>query len=134
MSERENCIKRKTIGNDCVELVYVETDSKGVYVIKEMMDKEKNTIKRIKDVILDFPIEIIKMKTIKEFDSPYGEYDQRIYRINIDGVEYIKNIRETRALIQKKVGKQPFYTKYGFKFKSYINVALRSQERKLEGK
>lgn len=132
MSERENWIKKTTIGNDCVELVYVEIDKMGVYVVKETMTRDGTLKEKKRDIVLDFPIEMIEMKPIKELNSPYGEYNQRIYRININGTEYIKNIRETRALIQKKVKKQPFYTKYGYKFKAYINIALRSQERKIE--
>ena len=132
MAKEEDWIKSKQIGNDCVELCYVETDKTGVYVIKQTMDKDRNIIKRIKDVILDFPIEIIEMKTIKELGSPYGKYGQRIYRISINGKESISTVKQARLLIQKKVRKWPFYSKYGFKFRAYIRMALWSQEKKLE--
>ena len=129
MAKKEDWIRKVMLNNDCVEICYVETDKTGVYVIKQTMDKDRNIIKRIKDVILDFPIELLEMKRIKEFDSPYPKYE---YRINIDGKEYVDSVKQIRSLIQKKVVKQPFYSKYGFKFRDYIRIALYSQEKKLE--
>ncbi len=132
MAKEEDWIKRKPIGNDCVEIYYVETDKTSVYVIKETMDKDGNTVKRIKDIILDFPIELLEIKRIKDLDSPYGKYGGYIYRINIDGKEYKNSLKQIHLKILKKVSKQPFHSKYGFKFRDYIRIALRSQEKKLE--
>lgn len=134
MVKEKDWIKSKPIGNDCVEIYYVETDNTGVYVIKETMDQNGTTKEKKRDVILNFPIELLGMKIIKEFGSPYGEYNELVYRINIDGKEYIDTLKQIRLLIQKKVVKQPFYSKYGFKFRDYIRIAFRSQEKKLEMK
>lgn len=131
MNPKEDWIKKTTLGNDCVELVYVETDNKGAYVIKETMDRNGTTKEKKKSVILDFPIELLETTIIKESDSPYGKYNTRVYRINIDGKEYTDSIKQIRLLIQKRIGKQPFYSKYGFLFKGYINVILHSQEKEL---
>ena len=125
-------IKEKRIGNVVVELFYVETDETGAYVIKETMDRNGTTKEKKKSVILDFPIELLETTIIKESDSPYGKHNTLVYRINIDGKEYTDSIKQVRLLIQKRIGKQPFYTKYGVKFRDYINIALRSQEKKLE--
>lgn len=132
MVKEKDWIKSKPIGNDCVEIYYVETDNTGVYVIKETMDQNGTTKEKKRDVVLDFPIELLGMKRIKESGSPYGEYNELVYRINIDGKEYINTLKQIRLLIQKKVVKQPFYSKYGFKFKDYIRIAFRTQEKKLE--
>jgi len=129
MAKREDWIKRKTLGNDCVEICYIETDNTGVYVIKETMDRNRTTKEKKRDVVLNFPIELLEKKRIGEFDSPYPKYE---YRINIDGKEYVDSVKQIRSLIQKKVVKQPFYSKYGFKFRDYIRIALYSQEKKLE--
>ena len=135
MAKREDWIEKTTwirkamLPNDCIELIYVETDKTGAYVIKEIVDKKGNTIKRIKDVILDFPIELLEMKRMEEFDSRYPTYE---YRININGKEYIDSVKQIRLLIQKRVIKQPFYSKYGHKFRDYIRIALRTQEKELE--
>jgi len=121
-------LKEKRIGN-FVELFYVETDETGAYVIKETIDQNGTTKEKRRDVILNFPIELLGMKRINGFDAPYGKL---VYRINIAGKEYINSLKQIRLLIRKKVGKQPFHSKYGFKFKDYINIALRSQEKKLK--
>ncbi|MBA7516653.1 hypothetical protein ES705_08701 [subsurface metagenome] len=124
-------IKEKIMEGVCVEMYFVESDSKGVYVIKETMNQNGTTKERKRDVILDFPIELLEIKIIKEFGSPYGK---TVYRITIDGKEYINSLEQIRLLIQKRVGKQPFYIKYGFKFKGYLNMALQNQEKILKRK
>ena len=131
MVKEKDWIKSKPIGNDCVEIYYVETDNTGVYVIKEIMDQNGTTKEKKRDVVLDFPIELLEIKRIKGFDSRY-EYNTLVYRINIDGKEFIDSVKQIRLLIQKRVVKQPFYSKYGFKFRDYVRIALRSQEKKLE--
>lgn len=134
MAKEKDWIKWKSIGNDVVEVYYIESDDKGVYVVKETMNQNGTTKERKRDVILDFPIELLEFNRIKEFDNPYYKYNELVYRINIDGKEYTDSIKQIRLLIQKRVVKQPFYSKYGFKFKGYLNMALRSQERELERK
>lgn len=131
MNENVDWIKKTMLSNNCVEVCYVETDKTGVYVIKETMDKDGKTIERISDIILDFPIELLEIKRIKELDTPYGKYGGDIYRININGKEYVNSVTQIRLKILKKVVNQPFYSKYGFKFRNYIGIALRVQERKL---
>ena len=132
MAKEKDWIKWKSIGNDVVEVYYIESDDKGVYVVKETMNQNGTTKERKRDVILDFPIELLEFNRIKEFDNPYYKYNELVYRINIDGKEYTDSIKQIRLLIQKRVVKQPFYSKYGFKFKGYLNMIFRSLERKLE--
>ncbi len=103
-------LKEKRVGNVVVELFYVETDETGAYVIKETIDQNGNTKEKRRDVILNFPIELLGMKRINGFDAPYGKL---VYRINIAGKEYINSLKQIRLLIRKKVGKQPFHSKYG---------------------
>lgn len=124
-------IKGKTIKNVCVEMYYVECDDQGVYVIKETRNKD-GTINKKKDVILDFPINLLEEVIIREFDFPHHKSKEVVYRIEIDGEEYLNTIAEVRQLIQKRVIKQPFSSKYGFKFRDYIRIALMSQKKKLE--
>lgn len=114
-----------------VETYYVECDNRGAYVVKETRNLN-GTIKKKKDVILDFPIQFIEVKIIQEFDFPHYKHKEVEYRIKIDGQEYLNTLAEIRQLIRKRVIKQPFSSKYGFKFKDYIRIALMSQQKKME--
>lgn len=118
-------IKEKIIDGVCAEMYYVESDNKGVYVTKETMNQDGTTKEKKRDIILDFPIELLEIMISN---------GKTVYRITIDGKEYIDSIKQIRLLIQKRMVKQPFYTKYGFKFKGYLNMALQNQVKILKRK
>ncbi len=128
----QNWIKKTTSGGRVIEVIYVETDETGAYVIKETLNQNGTTKEKKRDVIFDFPIELLEIKVIQEFDSPHYKHKEVVYRINIDGIEYTDSVKEIRQLIWKRVEKQPFYSKYNIKFRDYIRIALRSKEKELE--
>lgn len=43
MAKEKDWIKWKSIGNDVVEVYYIESDDKGVYVVKETMNQNGTT-------------------------------------------------------------------------------------------
>lgn len=119
----KNWIKKITSGNVCIEVYYIELDNDGVYVVKEKLNQDGSTKERKRDAILSFPIKLIEIKRTEDFN---------LYRINIDGKEYLNTLAGIHKIIKKRVGKQPFYSKYGIKFRDYVRIAINRQIEELK--